>query len=201
MIPSSGPIRASEIDVELGGIGTEKMTISAKEVRELAGRGTGPIRFSDFKAKRSTPAYILIGSATNACQRYEGWDTGIKTFYWYNIPISKRIRTRVWASVYGSHRNRGWRGYVYISWTIKSISGTILHKGVKVDRHTIGDGSGGIGNWSQAFMIRDIINNKSYEKVNVEISMRMCSGAFVAHIWGGRNTINRICGIESEVGY
>lgn len=52
-LQTSGPISASDINIELGKLGTDFFDINSTEVRDLAGVPSGPISFSDFYGKSS----------------------------------------------------------------------------------------------------------------------------------------------------
>ncbi|MGL5716978.1 MAG: hypothetical protein ACRCX2_28440 [Paraclostridium sp.] len=198
-LPSSGSISLSQVNAELGRTLTASINMNDGSVRSLAGKSSGVIALSDLRGKRHRGSYYLFGEATTR-KRATSHDAGTTTQSWYNIPRSSRIRARVWATDVGSDRNNGPNGYVYIRWTIKNLAGGVLFDSVRIDKHTSGDGAGGIGQWSQAYVISDLVGSSS-ENVHVTVTKRFISGDYRGHIDGGRHQVRRINGIESEVGY
>ncbi|MGL4523810.1 MAG: hypothetical protein ACRCWQ_14780 [Bacilli bacterium] len=153
---------------------------------------------SEMIGKRSKPAYYLSGSATTS--QY-GWsyDTGNISNVWNNIPRTTRLRARVWASTVGSHQNNGPAGFVHIRWIIKNASGGVLLDSTRINANTSGDGAGGIGQWAQAYYIKDLVGTG--DNVSIQVIQRFISGDYKGHIGGGQEQVRRIIGIESEVGY
>lgn len=157
------------------------------------------IPITELKNQTITPILVFIGSRQTELQHNENEDTGIKTFTWHNVKRTEKIHSRVWATLSGSHRNNGRGGYAYIRWIIKASNGTVLYNQVKLDKWTQGDSAGGIGNWKQEAIISSLVGESGGDVI-VEISMRSITGGYTAHVWGGKNFLNRICGIESSVG-
>lgn len=198
-----GVVRATEVNEELGRPSTSTFSMNSAGERSLASKPTvnSAIAFSDFRGKRAVPAYALIGSATNVSQRDPWWDTGDNQFTWNNIPRDSRIRSRIWCCVNGSHNHNYPKGFVYLRWRIYNKAGTLLYDSTKWNQETYQkDGCNPVNNWSGWNYIRDLVGSSS-ENVRVVVNMRIRCGSYKAHIWGGRSVINRICGMESEVGY
>lgn len=199
----NGVVKASDVNDELGRSSNSAFSMNNSGVRSVASKPTinSGIAFSDFRGKRATPAYALIGTAATVTQRDPYWDSGEHTFTWNNVPRDSRIRSRVWGGDIRSHNHRYPVGYVFLRWRIYSKSGTLLYDVTKWNRETYQkDGCNPIDNWSEWNYIRNLVGS-STENVKVVITKRLRCGSYKAHIWGGRHVINRICGIESEVGY
>lgn len=197
-IPTSN-IEASGINREVNRSNRNFFSMNDKTMRDLAGKPYGEIKFSDFRNKRFRDSYFLIGKATTS-ERGNTYDSGLYTETWNNVPRNTRIRTRVYATTDGSHKNDGTRGYVYVKWTFKDKNGNGLFSSVRIDKYTSGDGAGGIGQWAQEYRIQDLIG-ASDESVSVTIEKRFIAGDYQAHIGGGRSRARRIHGIESNVGF
>lgn len=199
MLPSSGTISTNQVNAELGKSPTSTISLNDSTVRSLANKSSGTILMSDLHGKRHRGAYFLYGEAITSKQG-TSYDSGTTTQQWNNIPRNTRIRSRVWASTVSSDRNNGPSGYVYIKWTIKNLTGSVLWESVRIDKYTSGDGAVGIGQWSQAYYIQDLVGVSS-ENVIVVVTKRFIAGDYRGHIDGGRHQTRRIHGIESEVGY
>ncbi|MGL5767284.1 MAG: hypothetical protein ACRCX8_16755 [Sarcina sp.] len=200
-LPESGVLSAKDINNELGRSETSTMHLNGSGERALAQKPTpnSVIRYSDFRNKRASPAYVLIGSATNVMQIDGNFDSGVRVFNFNNISRNSRIRSRVWATISGSHKNNGPRGYAFVRWIIKDLNHRPIWDSTRIDMYTRGDAAIGIENWSQAYYINQLIGNGG--NVHIEVQLRYIAGSYTGHIWGGQNYLNRICGIEAEVGY
>ncbi|NDO73077.1 hypothetical protein [Shewanella sp. SE1] len=76
-LPSTGTITAAMINTELGRLSNAPFDINGLEERELAGKPTGAISFSDFYGKTSTVIWSgLVGMDSWAGINRYGWDKG-----------------------------------------------------------------------------------------------------------------------------
>ncbi|MGL5100164.1 MAG: hypothetical protein ACRC6B_09110 [Fusobacteriaceae bacterium] len=196
ILQTSGQISISDIKRELAINGAFNLNMAA--ARNLAGKPTGAISLNDFYGKR-TPAQMYLSGVQSTGVRGTSYDTGDKIVTWHNIPATKSMSSRVWATTYGSHRNDGPSGYVYIRWIIKNSAGVSLSDTVRIERNTSGDGAGGIGQWSESKKISDIVGDVG--NVSVTVSCRFIAGDYQAHIDGGQYRTRRINGIENNVGF
>lgn len=198
MLQSSGIISFSDINREIGR--AENTTLDLNQVRWLAGVPSGAISLSNFYGKRHEAGYNLLGWATTELQVSDRYDSGVLDKSYYNIPSDALIRARIFASTAGSDDSGSPGGYAYIRVIIiRQSDGHWFYDSTWIDRWTSGDGSGGIGNASWQFRISDLIGNQG--NVTVRIIRRFITGGYRAHIWGGKHYINRICGIESDIGF
>lgn len=198
MLQSGGTITLMDVRYELGK-SSGVISMNDSNVRALAGKSSGVISMSDFYGKRHRDGYHLIGSATNELQISTSFDSGVDTQAFYNIPNTQKIKFRVWAASAGSHDSSGPQGYVYIAVRVLNRdTGALIKQTVLIDKSTSGDGAGGVGQWTYENTLSAL---GATGNTNVEILKRYKTGGYTANIWGGRHHINRICGIESNIGY
>ncbi|MGL5099959.1 MAG: hypothetical protein ACRC6B_08025 [Fusobacteriaceae bacterium] len=200
MLPTSGAINFAMINDEIGVAWNSSCNIYSTSW--LAGKGAGSrVSLSDYYGKRHEAGYHCVGWATTELQVNDRWDSGVVTKTYYNIPRGNSIRARIWAATNGSHNSGSPGGYAYVAIWIRNKNdwNSVFWSSSLIDRWTSGDGSGGIGNASWQWRIADLIGWG--ENVTVQISKRIITGGYTAHIWGGRNYINRICGAESDIGF
>jgi hypothetical protein len=97
-LQTTGPIKLSEVNVELGQSSTATFSMNSAASRGLAGKSSGIIKMSDYYGK-STFSYTRLESAASQWNE-DITSSGItKCWYRYDLGTSSQSRTVVWQGV------------------------------------------------------------------------------------------------------
>ncbi|MGL5098468.1 MAG: hypothetical protein ACRC6B_00250 [Fusobacteriaceae bacterium] len=198
ILPTSGTISIKNIADELSISGS--LSLNDSRARSLAGRPSGTIQLSHFHGKRIRGQNYLLGVRSTEVQG-RSYSTGTQTQTWANIPTNMRMATRVYGSTAWGSGGSASAATVYIKWTIRNTSGTVLFDSVRLNQSINGNASDGIGQWSQAYYLTDLVGQGT-GNVSVTITCSFTSGDYVGRISSGSTVwLRRINGIDCDVGY